>query len=90
VGPRTLRLGFSLTTETWWDNAYNRRSSVERVNSRIDMLPGFERHSIRGQRKMEVRMGLGLAVMLAMALGRLEAGQPEQMRSVTRPVCRAA
>jgi hypothetical protein len=90
VGPRTLRLGLSLTTETWWDEADNRRSSVKRVNSRIDKLLGFERHSIRGQRKMKVRMGLGLAVMLAMALGRIEAGQPEQMRSVTLPVCRAA
>jgi hypothetical protein len=68
--------------------------AVERVNSRIDKLLCFERHSIRGQRKMKVRMGLGLAVMLAMALDRLEAGQPEQMRSVmqsvTLPVCRAA
>jgi hypothetical protein len=73
-----------------WDKAYNQRSSVARVNSRIDKLLCFERHSIRGQRRMKVRMGLGLAVMLAMALGRLEAGQPEQMRSVTLPVCRAA
>jgi hypothetical protein len=39
---------------------------------------------------MKVRMGLGLVVMLAMPLGRLEAGQPEQLRSVTLPVCRAA
>jgi hypothetical protein len=39
---------------------------------------------------MKVRMGLGLAVMLAMALGRIEAGQPEQMRSVTLPFCQAA
>ncbi len=35
-------------------------------------------------------MGLGLVVMLAMALGQLEAGQHEQMRSMTLPVCRAA
>jgi hypothetical protein len=63
---------------------------VERVNSRIDKLLGFERHSIRGQPKMKMRMGLGLLVMLAMGLGRIEAGQPEQMRSVTLPVCRAA
>jgi hypothetical protein len=89
VGPHALRLVF-LTTETKWDKAYNRHSSVERVNSRIDKLLGFERHSIRGQRKMKVRMGLGVAVMLAMALGRIEAGQPEQMRAVTLPVCRAA
>jgi hypothetical protein len=39
---------------------------------------------------MKVRMGLGLMVMLAMALGRIKAGQPEQMRSVTLSVCRAA
>jgi hypothetical protein len=62
-----------------WDEAYNRRSSVERVNSGIDKLLCFERHSIRGQRKMKVRVGLGLAVMLAMALGRIQAGQPEQI-----------
>jgi hypothetical protein len=73
-----------------WDKAYNRRSSLEQVNSRVDKLLGFERHSIRGQRKMTVRMGLGLVVMLAMAVGRLEAGQPEQLRSVTLPVCRVA
>jgi hypothetical protein len=79
-----------LTTETWWGTAYNRRSSVERVNSRIDRLLCFERHSIRGQPKMKIRMGLGLAGMLAMALGRIKAGQPEQMRSMTVPVCRAA
>jgi hypothetical protein len=29
---------------------------------------------------MKVRMGLGLVVMLTMALGRLEAGQPGQLR----------
>jgi hypothetical protein len=42
-----------------WDKAYNRRSSAERVNSRIDKLLCFERHSIRGQRKMKVAWALG-------------------------------
>ena len=32
--------------------AYNLRTSVERVNSRIDQVLGFEKHSIRGQKKM--------------------------------------
>jgi hypothetical protein len=41
VGPRALRLGFSLQTETWWDKAYNPRSSVERVNARIDKPLGL-------------------------------------------------
>jgi hypothetical protein len=39
---------------------------------------------------MKVRMGLGLAVMLAMSLGRIEAGEHERMRSMTLPVYRAA
>jgi hypothetical protein len=63
---------------------------VERVNSRIDKLLGFERHSIRGQRKMKVHMGLGPAVMLAMAQGWIRAGEHERMGSMTLPVYRAA
>jgi hypothetical protein len=39
---------------------------------------------------MKVRMGLGLVVMLAMVMGRLEAGPPALLRSMTLPVCRAA
>jgi hypothetical protein len=35
-------------------------------------------------------MGLGLAVVLAMALGRIKAGEHERMRSMTLPVWRAA
>lgn len=73
-----------------WETAYNRRSAVERVNSRIDLLLGFERHTIRGKNKMKMRMGLSLSVMLAMALGRIRAGQKDKMRSMTLPVARAA
>ena len=43
--------------------------AVERVNSRIDGCFGFERHTIRGIKKMRVRMGLALMVMLSMAVG---------------------
>jgi len=73
-----------------WKKSYNRRTAVERVNSRIDMVLGFEKHYIRGQKKMETRITLGLIVMLAMALGRIKANQREQMRSLTAPVKRAA
>ena len=44
-------------------------NSVERVNSRIDGCFGFERHTIRGIKKMRVRMGLALMVMLSEAVG---------------------
>ncbi len=69
-----------------WKKAYNRRTAVERVNSRIDQVLGFERHTIRGLHKMETRVTLALIVMLAMALGRIRANQADKMRSLTAPV----
>jgi hypothetical protein len=73
-----------------WERAYDRRTAVERVNSRIDQVLGFERHTIRALKKMEVRVGIGLVVLLSMALGRIQAGQRAQMRSLLAPVIRAA
>ena len=75
---------------TKWKTAYARRSSVERVNSRIDCVLGFEQHTIRGMKKMTTRVTLALIVLLAMALGRITANQAELMRSLTAPVKRAA
>ena len=65
-----------------WERAYNRRPAIERVNSRLDVSFGFEQHFIRGQRKMELRCGLALIVMLAMAVGRIKENQEEHMRSL--------
>jgi len=73
-----------------WKKAYNRRSSIERVNSRMDQVFQFEHHTIRGQAKMQARVALSLIVMLAMALGRIRANQADLMRSLTAPVRRAA
>lgn len=74
-----------------WKKAYARRTAVERVNSRIDRVLGFELHTIRGLSKMEARMGIALVVLLAMALGRIQRGQREQMRSmVAAPLAKAA
>ena len=44
------------------------------------------KHFIRGQAKMKTRMGLALAVMMAMALGYVKAGRIEQMRSLVQPI----
>lgn len=73
-----------------WAKAYARRTAVERVNSRLDRVLGFEQHTIRGQAKMATRVGLGLVVMLAMAVGRIRSGEPEKMRSLLAPVARGA
>ena len=69
-----------------WKRGYARRSALER----IDKSFGFEKHFIRGQAKMKTRMGLALAVMMAMALGHVKAGRIEQMRSRGQPIRQAA
>ena len=69
-----------------WQRGYVRRSALERINNRIDNSFGFEKHFIRGQAKMKTRMGLALAVMMAMALGHVKAGRIEQMRSLVQPI----
>ena len=57
-------------------------NAVERVNSRIDGCFGFERHTIRGIKKMRVRMGLALMVIPSMAVGFISEGRPEFMPSL--------
>jgi hypothetical protein len=69
-----------------WQRGYNRRSALERINNRIDHSFGFETHFIRGKAKMQTRVGLALAVMMAMALGHVKAGRLDQMRSLVRPI----
>ena len=69
-----------------WKRGYNRRSALERINNRIDNSFGFERHFIRGLAKMQTRVGLALAVMMAMALGHVKQGRIEQMRSLVQPI----
>ncbi len=65
-----------------WKRLYRGRTAVERVNSRLDVSYGFERHFIRGKDKMRFRVGLALVVMLAMAVGAMESNCKEQMRSL--------
>jgi len=68
-----------------WRRLYAGRTAVERVNSRLDNVFGFENHTIRGLTKMRVRCTLALVVMLAMALGRIRANQALAMRSLLKP-----
>lgn len=67
-----------------WKTQYAKRTAVERVNSRIDRVYGFEEHFIRGKEKMTLRVGLALVVMLAMALGHLKEKRREHIRSLVR------
>jgi hypothetical protein len=67
-----------------WKKLYDKRTSVERVNSRIDRVYGFEEHFIRGLKKMELRCSLALLIMLAMALGRIKTKQKDKFRSLVQ------
>lgn len=69
-----------------WHRGYNRRSALERINSRIDESYCFENHYIRGLAKMQTRIGLATAVMMAMALGHVKEGRQQQMRSLVKPI----
>jgi hypothetical protein len=68
-----------------WKTGYKRRTAVERVNSRLDGSFQFERHYIRGRKKMMLRVGLALIVMLAMAVGHLKEGEKQKIRSLVQP-----
>lgn len=71
-----------------FDRAYDKRTAVERFNSRVDNVLGFEDHTIRGLQKMRARMGLALVVALSMAVGHLMEGRRDQIRSLVRPIPR--
>jgi hypothetical protein len=67
-----------------WKRLYNMRSSVERVNGRIDVSFGFEERTVRGLSKMTLRYTLALSVMNAMAAGRIRQKRPDLMRSLVK------
>jgi transposase len=67
-----------------WETEYKKRTAVERVNSRLDVSFGFENHFIKGLKKMNIRCGLALCVMLSMALGRAKANQFDKLRSLVK------
>jgi hypothetical protein len=68
-----------------WKDLYKRRTAAERINSRLDVSFGFEQHTIRGQDKMTIRLSIGFAVMLSIALGRVRENNPRLMRSLVMP-----
>ena len=53
-----------------WRRGSNRRSALERIYIRLDNGFRFECHTIRGKAKMTARVGLALAVMLALEMMR--------------------
>ena len=73
-----------------WRTGYARRNAMERINARLDDGSHFENHTIRGKTRMTARVGLTLAVMMALALGSIRAGAPQRMRSLVGAPPKAA
>ncbi len=58
------------------------RSSVERVNSRLEGQVCLDRHRVRGLRNVTVHVALCLIAMLLVAVAALRLGVPEKARSI--------
>ena len=56
-----------------WAREYKKRTSVERVNGRIDRDYEFEDHTIRGIKKMDLYVTASFIVLLSMAKSKIEA-----------------
>jgi hypothetical protein len=63
---------------------YKERTSVERLNGRIDRDFMFEDHCIRGLEKMRMMLSLTLIIMNALAIGKLKRGCSEHLAAVTK------
>jgi len=79
------RIFTSLPRDSYkWKDEYAKRTSVERVNSRLDVSFGFENHHIRGLVKMQIRVDLALITMLGTAFGYVKTKQPHYIRSLVK------
>jgi hypothetical protein len=67
-----------------FERLYNGRTSVERLNGRLDRDLMFEDHCIRGLRKMKLMVGLSLIVMNGMAIGKIKRGIKKGLAAHTR------
>ena len=65
-----------------WKDYYNKRTAIERINSRIDNGYMFEKHTIRGIDKMETAVGMAFCIMLTIAIVNNRLGKQEKMRSL--------
>ena len=63
---------------------YKGRTSVERLNGRLDRDYMFEDHCIRGLKKMKLMVSMTLLTMNAMALGKIKCGVTTHLAALTR------
>ena len=67
-----------------YERLYKCRTSVERLNGRLDRDYMFEDHCIRGMKKMKLMISLTLLTMNAMALGKIKGGVTTHLAALTK------
>jgi len=67
-----------------FERLYKGRTSVERLNGRLDRDYMFEDHCIRGLKKMKLMVSLTLLTMNAIALGKIEQGATKYLAALIR------
>lgn len=67
-----------------FEKLYNKRTSIERVNSRLDNIFGLEHTYFRGLKTIRLRVTLILAVMHAVAVAWIKMGKPQNLRRILR------
>ena len=65
-----------------WNQTFDRRNSLERINARVGRDFLLDDHFLRGKSAMHLRIGGSMAIMLAIALGCLEKNKPDKMRNL--------
>lgn len=62
-----------------WERIYKKRTSVERINGRIDRDYKYEKHTVRGLDKMKMFISVTFLVYMGMAKAKIEMGQTEHL-----------
>ena len=57
-----------------WKKLYKKRTSIERINGRIDRDFKFEKHTIRGLKKMKMFLTMTFIIQLTLAKAKIESG----------------
>ena len=71
---KELREMFDIRNSKKWKRLYKKRTSIERVNGRIDRDFKFEKHTIRGLEKMKMFLTVTFIIQLASAKAKIESG----------------
>lgn len=65
-----------------WKKLYNKRTSLERINGRMDRDFNLENHKVRGLKKATVIIDIMMIGMMALAKGHILNNHPEKIRKL--------